>query len=77
MAQTLEVKISGMVCAFCAQGIESKFKGLKEVKEIDVSLEKTLVVIKLREKASLPDDQIKKLITDAGYNIVSITRNKK
>ena len=77
MAQTLEIQVSGMICAFCAQGIESKFKELKEVEEIDVSLEKKLVSIKLKEKASLPDDKIKEFITGAGYNVVSIKRKSK
>ncbi len=78
MAQTtLEIQVSGMVCAFCAQGIESKFKELKEVKKIDVSLEKKLVSITLKEKASLADAKVKELITNSGYNIVSIKRNKK
>ena len=32
----LKVGIKGMVCAFCAQGIEKKFKAQKEVDNVQV-----------------------------------------
>ncbi len=77
MAKSLEVQVNGMVCSFCAQGIESKFKELKEVQNIDVVLEKKLVSIKLKDKATLSDEQVKKLIASSGYHVVSIKRNDK
>ncbi len=74
--ETLEVKVKGMVCAFCANGIESKLKDLEKVKKIDVSLEKKRVLIEFDGKALLSDKEVTKLIIDTGYNVVSIKRTK-
>jgi mercuric ion binding protein len=68
--QEIKVGVKGMVCAFCAQGIEKKFKSQPEVASVDVSLENKYVKLKFKEGKSLPKDKITEILKDAGYDAV-------
>jgi mercuric ion binding protein len=63
------VKVKGMVCAFCAQGIEKKFKAQNEVQDVDVNLEKHYVKLVFKPEQSLTDEKIATLLKDAGYSV--------
>ena len=65
--QEITVGVKGMVCAFCAQGIEKKFKALKEIEKVQVSLEKKFVKLKFKEGKKLSNDKIAEILKDAGY----------
>ena len=71
----IQIKVKGMVCDFCARSLEKVFKKQKGFAGIDVNLELGRVVLSLKPTANLPDQQVKKLIKDAGYNVSSIQRN--
>ncbi len=73
-AGEVNVKVSGMVCSMCAQGIQKKFSQEKSVKKLDVNMDTKLVTIHTHEGKDIGDDTIKKLITEAGYNVAEITR---
>lgn len=73
-AGEITVKVQGMVCSMCAQGIKKKFSAIKEVKEIDVNLGEKVVKITTEEGKNIEDDQINKIITEAGYNVANIER---
>lgn len=63
----LLVKVNGMVCSFCAQGIEKNFKKRKEVKEVKVDLDNMLVHLTLNPGASLPETKVKNVVESAGF----------
>jgi len=67
-----KVTVNGMVCSFCAQGIEKKMKALSETKDVYVGLKNHLVVVEAKEGLTLSQDVIKKIIKDAGYEVKSI-----
>ncbi|MDB5036922.1 MAG: heavy metal transporter [Bacteriovoracaceae bacterium] len=73
-AGDLVVTISGMVCAFCAQGIEKKFKTEDSVKEIKVDLDQKKISLKLKDGKQLEDKRIIELVTDSGFNVKKIER---
>lgn len=73
-ANTINILVSGMVCAFCAQGITKKFKGEPAVKDVHVDLDKKIVSVNTKEGQDIGDDAIKKDITDSGFNVVEIKR---
>lgn len=75
-AEDITVKVNGMVCSFCAQGIKRNFESLDSVKEVLPSLENKVVVIKIKDSKTLDDEKIKQIINDAGYQVVSIERSK-
>ena len=67
-----KVTVNGMVCSFCAQGIEKKMKALSETKDVYVGLKNRLVVVEVKDGLTLSQDIIKKIIKDAGYEVKSI-----
>lgn len=66
-SKEIKVGVKGMVCAFCAQGIEKKFKSQPEVSSVEVSLENKYVKLKFKEGKTLSKDKITELLKDAGY----------
>jgi len=75
-ADTIKASVNGMVCAFCATGIEKTFKAQSEVKTVNVDLQKKLVTIETKEGKTIDDARLKKLIGNAGYSVVAIVREK-
>jgi copper chaperone CopZ len=73
-AGTIEMKVFGMVCGFCAQGIESNLRKNPAITAVNVSLEKQLVVVQTRDGEDVPDAALEKAITDAGYDLKRVTR---
>lgn len=73
-AEEVNVKVSGMVCSMCAQGIQKKFSGETSVKELKVDMDAKLVTIHTHDGKTITDDTINKLISEAGYNVAGITR---
>lgn len=73
-AKTVEMKVNGLVCAFCAQGIEKTLKGFPATAAVFVSLEHRLVAVQLKDGQDISDATLKKAITNAGYALVSVAR---
>lgn len=76
-AETIKATVNGMVCGFCATGIEKTFKAQPEVKTVKVDLQRRLVTVDTKEGQTIDDAKLKKLIANAGYSVVSIDRAKK
>jgi cation transport ATPase len=75
-ADTIKTSVNGMVCAFCATGIEKTFKAQPEVKTVTVDLQKKLVTIQTKEGQTIDDGKLKKLFGNTGYSVVAIAREK-
>jgi copper chaperone CopZ len=75
-ADTIKATVNGMVCGFCATGIEKTFKAQPEVKTVDVDLQNKLVTIQTKQGQKLDDARIKKLLGNAGYSVVAVARQK-
>ncbi len=71
-AATLKVTVNGMVCAFCAQGIEKKLRALQQTHDVYVNLKQRIVAVELKTGQTLSDDILKGLIKDAGYDVTEI-----
>ncbi len=65
--EEIKVGVKGMVCAFCAQGIEKQFKAQKEVDAIEVSLQNKFVKIKFKDGQKISNEKITEILKDAGY----------
>jgi mercuric ion binding protein len=75
-AETIKASVNGLVCAFCATGIEKTFKTEPAVEHIKVDLDSKLVTIDIKEGQKIDDATVNKLITDAGYTVTNIKREK-
>jgi len=72
--KTARIGVDGMVCAFCAQGIEKKLKARAEVERIFVSLENRIVAVGFRSGRGLSDAELGRMIVDSGYKVTEIAR---
>jgi copper chaperone CopZ len=73
-AATIEMDVNGLVCAFCAQGIEKKLRAFPATSDVVVSLEERLVAVSTKEGEDIPDDDLRRALTDAGYTVNGIRR---
>ena len=73
-ARTVEMDVNGLVCAFCAQGIEKTLREFPATADVYVSLENRIVAIELAEGAGIDDATLRTAITDAGYTVVALRR---
>jgi len=71
-AQTITAHVNGMVCAFCAQGIEKKARALPQTEDVYVNLKQKIVAVQVREGQSLSGEALTSLVKDAGYDVVQI-----
>jgi len=72
--QSIRAEVNGLVCAFCAQGITRVLSREPAAADVFVSLQDRLVAVELNADHELSDDRLTQLLTDAGYDVVSIER---
>lgn len=70
--QSLKARVNGMVCAFCAQGIERKLRALGQTKDVYVNLKQKVVAVELKDGHSLSHEALTALIKDAGYQVTAV-----
>jgi copper chaperone CopZ len=74
-AATIEMHVNGLVCAFCAQGIEKKLRKFPATADVVVSLEQRLVAVALKDGQDIPDTELRQALTNAGYTVTTIQRS--
>lgn len=70
----VQAEVNGMVCDFCAQSLTKVLQKNKAVEEVDISLETKIITITVVEGATLTDEEVKKAVYWAGYDLVKIER---
>ena len=75
-AETITTTVHGMVCAFCATGIEKTFRKQPDVATVKVDLPTKLVTITTKPGKTLSDEKIKEVITYSGYTMGKIVRER-
>src|SRR5262249_44175879 len=73
-AETILATVKGMVCAFCATGIEKTFKKQAAVDTVHVDLKSKLVTINTKPQQNIDDATITQLLKNAGYTVAGIER---
>jgi copper chaperone CopZ len=76
-ADTIEMKVYGLVCGFCAQGIEKTLRKNPATEDVVVSLEDRLVAVATRAGKDIPDGELTQALTDAGYDVKGIARTQR
>jgi periplasmic mercuric ion binding protein len=71
-AATIEMNVSGLVCAFCAQGIEKQIRKFPATADVIVSLEHKLVAVALKQGQDISDAELRRALTNAGYTVKTI-----
>jgi len=73
-AATIEMTVNGLVCGFCAQGIEKTLRRNAATEDVFVSLEHRLVAVATKPDADIPDETLREALRDSGYDVTAIER---
>lgn len=76
LAETIHVGVNGLVCAFCVKGIETSFKKQAVIDTVKVDLDSKMVTLTTKGAVTMDDAAITEAITEAGYTITTIHREK-
>jgi copper chaperone CopZ len=71
-ATSMKVTVNGMVCAFCAQGIEKRIAKMDATQAVFVDLKKKTVLIQAKDGQTLDGKAITAEIVDSGYDVVKL-----
>ena len=71
-SQVAVISVNGMVCDFCARGIERTFKKDKAVQKIDVDLNRGKVLVMYTQSAKVNFEDIKQKILSNGQNATDL-----
>jgi copper chaperone CopZ len=75
-ATTWVAEVKGMVCAFCAQGIEASLRENPEVAEVKVDLDASTVTVKTAQGKDFSEAVLRRTITDAGFDVGAVRVQK-
>lgn len=76
-SDTIEMTVNGLVCGFCAQGIEKTLRKNPATADVLVSLENRLVAVVTRDGTDIPDTDLREALTNAGYDVKAIERTQR
>jgi copper chaperone CopZ len=71
-AETTKLTVNGMVCAFCAQGIEKRLSALPQTQAVYVNLGQKIVAVQAKDGQQFDQAVLKHEITEAGYDVVKV-----
>ena len=66
------ITVYGMVCAFCSNNLEKKFKKEDAIDQVTVELENKKVSVRFKKGKSIEDKKLKEIITSSGFKVVKI-----
>lgn len=70
--ESIKASVNGMVCAFCAQGIEKRLSSMPATKAVLVDLKKRIVAVEAKEGQTLDREAIRHEIKEAGYDVTKL-----
>jgi copper chaperone CopZ len=71
-AESIKASVNGMVCAFCAQGIEKRLSSMPATKAVLVDLKKKIVAVEAKDGQTLDGQAITHEIREAGYDVTRL-----
>lgn len=71
-ATSIKAEVNGMVCAFCAKGIEKKLNAMPEGKKAFVDLKRRVVALELKPQQKVSLEAFNQVIKDAGYSVSKV-----
>ncbi len=69
---TLKAEVNGMVCSFCAQGIEKRMKALPATQAVVVDLKNRLVAVEMKPGQVIDEKTFRHEMNEAGYDVVKV-----
>lgn len=70
-AETIEVDVQGLTCAFCVDSLQRQLKKRPDIEQVEVSLKTRKVrIVSSEEEVDL--DEIKRIVIDSGFTPTAI-----
>jgi copper chaperone CopZ len=76
-AESIKMKVDGMVCQSCVETISAMFKKHESTKSINVDLNSKTVTVETLDEKTFTDEDLKKIIKDSGYELQEVIRAAK
>ena len=73
---SLTLRVDGMVCPFCAYGLEKRLRELSALDETLIQVSDGLVQIRVKEGEQLTDEAVEDAVKRAGFTLREIHRIK-
>lgn len=70
-AGTVKFMVNGMVCAFCAQGIEKRLTQMSETGPLYINLAQKVVAVEPKPGQRIDVAKVKAEIVEAGYEVTA------
>ena len=71
IADTIEVEVHGLTCAFCVDSLQRQLKKLPDIETVDVSLKSRLIRI-VASTEHVDRARIRETVIDAGFTPMTI-----
>ncbi len=71
-----QLKVNGLVCPFCEYNIEKKLGKLDGVLKVKANLKEGIVNVLVADGKTLPEDNVRQEITDAGFTLKGIDEHE-
>jgi copper chaperone CopZ len=66
---SVEIGIDGLTCSMCSRSVEMAIKKLNFVESIEMDLERTHGIIKLKDSVNIDYQKIAQAVKDAGFSL--------
>ncbi len=71
---SVRLKVNGMVCPFCAYGLEKRLEEIVSVDAVLIRISDGLVQIRTKEDQELTDEVLKDVVKKSGFSLIEIER---
>jgi len=71
--ESIEMRVAGLACPFCAYGLEKKLKEVRGVSKVEIRVDEGLVILEGKKGESIDVDRLKPAVKDAGFTAGEIT----
>lgn len=72
--RTIRMDVAGLVCGFCAQGIDKQMRTFDATRDVWIDLARGVVAVELDPGKDIADEELDQALTDAGYTLTAIRR---
>ncbi len=72
----IKMEIHGLACPYCAFGMEKELKRISGVENLEIHLEEGLVYMSLPASQMPSEEDLGKIVTDAGFTLKQIDLSK-
>ena len=71
---TVRLKVNGMVCPFCAYGLEKRLQEIASIDAVLIRISDGLVQIRTKEDQELTDEVLADVVKKSGFSLIEIER---